>query len=530
MNEKSKRIISSLVIATMLTSPVSLVKANTNIEIKNTNDLQKVNVSTTATFNKKLALAKEESKSNKEIKVYFNGEQIKFDQKPIIIDGRTKVPFRAIFETMGSIVYYKERTKTILAITRNGDTIYHTVGTNVAKFNGVEKTYDSASEIINGRTLIPVRMVSDLLGAIVEWNENDKTIKISKEIITNEYHQKIKQILECALDQNFNPEDFKRYMDYQYKNWGMDPKQVILNVNMDLDLELVQQVFINPYRQGSEPGQPYQYYGLGPKPEDITYVEDLDSNTVLVNKFNVLPEDYVPSDLVTLVKNEWPHGGIKTHLQLRNKVCEDFKDLNSGYCEFVIANPNEPGDFYNPCLYGGWLSSHWQYNLISQGFEYKHEPYEAVSNLDIVIQLENVSDYHKMLYASGHTYDDVQTGLSVQLGYNLFLKKGIQFKIYMGLPLDEKEKDYQLNIEPMKYDGWLVENAHKYGFIQRYPHGKEHITRMRANYEIWRYVGKDVAKIMYEEGLCLEEYCAKYESKTGYKTTEDSIKKLLLKF
>lgn len=53
---------------------------------------------------------------------------------------------------------------------------------------------------------------------------------------------------------------------------------------------------------------------------------------------------------------------------------------------------------------------------------------------------------------------------------------------------------------------WLMENAHRYGFILRYPADKSQITQI--GYEPWhyRYVGKDAAKEIYESGLCLEEY------------------------
>ena len=53
---------------------------------------------------------------------------------------------------------------------------------------------------------------------------------------------------------------------------------------------------------------------------------------------------------------------------------------------------------------------------------------------------------------------------------------------------------------------WLSKNAYKYGFILRYPEGKEHITGY--SYEPWhyRYVGIDVATDIYSQGICLEEY------------------------
>lgn len=55
-------------------------------------------------------------------------------------------------------------------------------------------------------------------------------------------------------------------------------------------------------------------------------------------------------------------------------------------------------------------------------------------------------------------------------------------------------------------DKWLRNNAHKYGFILRFPKGKEHITGYK--YESWhyRYVGKEHASIIHERGVCLEEY------------------------
>lgn len=53
---------------------------------------------------------------------------------------------------------------------------------------------------------------------------------------------------------------------------------------------------------------------------------------------------------------------------------------------------------------------------------------------------------------------------------------------------------------------WLVDNAYKYGFILRYPQGKEDVTG--AGYEPWhyRYVGIEAALEIYEQGICLEEY------------------------
>lgn len=58
---------------------------------------------------------------------------------------------------------------------------------------------------------------------------------------------------------------------------------------------------------------------------------------------------------------------------------------------------------------------------------------------------------------------------------------------------------------------WLLENAHKFGFILRYPKDKEKITGMSFEPYHWRFVGQYHAAVMHENGLCLEEYVAMME-------------------
>lgn len=60
---------------------------------------------------------------------------------------------------------------------------------------------------------------------------------------------------------------------------------------------------------------------------------------------------------------------------------------------------------------------------------------------------------------------------------------------------------------------WLVENAHRYGYILRYPEGKEEITGKRHYNNIFRYVGEELATILYINNLTLEEYHALYNDK-----------------
>ena len=78
----------------------------------------------------------------------------------------------------------------------------------------------------------------------------------------------------------------------------------------------------------------------------------------------------------------------------------------------------------------------------------------------------------------------------------------------LGLALDINA-DMNISGDSQPVYDWLAENAYRYGFILRYPEGKENITGI--NYEPWhyRYVGEECAGEIYREGLCLEEYLQK---------------------
>ena len=79
----------------------------------------------------------------------------------------------------------------------------------------------------------------------------------------------------------------------------------------------------------------------------------------------------------------------------------------------------------------------------------------------------------------------------------------------LGLALDLVDESYQ-NLdegqENTKVQKWLMQNSWRYGFILRYPNDKSSVTGII--YEPWhyRYLGRDMARDVYESGLCLEEF------------------------
>lgn len=116
------------------------------------------------------------------IKVEIDGEVIKFDQGAMLISGRTLVPMRKIFEELDSYVDWNAKTKTITA-TRGQKKIVLTIGSKTATVNGQKITLDVAPQVINSRTLVPLRFISEALGAKVDWNSQTKTVSI----VTFEY-------------------------------------------------------------------------------------------------------------------------------------------------------------------------------------------------------------------------------------------------------------------------------------------------------------------------------------------------------
>ncbi|MBQ8301489.1 MAG: carbohydrate-binding domain-containing protein, partial [Clostridia bacterium] len=118
------------------------------------------------------------SAKNDEIKVTYDGQMIEFDVQPEIISDRVMVPMRTIFETFGMKVKWDGESQSITA-KRKSKTVGMTIGSADMTKNEDTYTFDTAPVITDGRTLVPVRAISDLLELDVEWVEDEKTVKIT---------------------------------------------------------------------------------------------------------------------------------------------------------------------------------------------------------------------------------------------------------------------------------------------------------------------------------------------------------------
>lgn len=113
------------------------------------------------------------------VTVTYNGEMIIFDQKPVIENGRTLVPLRAIFEKLGATIEWNGETGTVTA-KKDDTTISLTIDNTTATKNNDTITLDVPAKIINGRTLVPVRFIADCFGVNVDWNAEARRVILTQ--------------------------------------------------------------------------------------------------------------------------------------------------------------------------------------------------------------------------------------------------------------------------------------------------------------------------------------------------------------
>jgi len=108
---------------------------------------------------------------NHKVDVFVNDNPVVFpDQKPFIDTkaSRTYVPLRFVSEALGAVVDWDDSKQTAIVV-RGGKKIEMRIGTNIVLVDGKTATIDAPAMLVNSRTVVPLRFVSEVLGAAVEW-------------------------------------------------------------------------------------------------------------------------------------------------------------------------------------------------------------------------------------------------------------------------------------------------------------------------------------------------------------------------
>lgn len=124
-----------------------------------------------------------EKKGNKGIKAFVNGKHPVFDVPPVIKSGRTLVPIRAISQSLGATVTWNPEDQTAI-IVKDGVEIKLVLNEVKAYIDGKEIELDVPSSSINGRIVVPLRFISEAFDSVVKWeDETDSVIIVDGELI-----------------------------------------------------------------------------------------------------------------------------------------------------------------------------------------------------------------------------------------------------------------------------------------------------------------------------------------------------------
>lgn len=111
------------------------------------------------------------------VDLYVDGSELQTDVEPTIINSRTLVPLRAIFEALDADVQWDNSTQTATA-QKDGTTVQVTIDDTTAYVNGQAHTLDVPARLINSRTMVPARFVSEALDSRVLWDNNTETVYV----------------------------------------------------------------------------------------------------------------------------------------------------------------------------------------------------------------------------------------------------------------------------------------------------------------------------------------------------------------
>jgi LAS superfamily LD-carboxypeptidase LdcB len=321
------------------------------------------------------------------------------------------------------------------------------------------KKYDISKEVINKgkysktleEALIGKQFIKDNIDLYysVEYQNDTNFIKNINKLNNTGYNKTQILLISKYLnndaitilnDKNFIPDidkyivfdyfkinNIDRYLSYKEKKHNLSYDNIITNVNIGLD---------------------YPFY------VNTKEVTNLNSITILVNKYNKLPSTYVPNNLVM---------------------------INSKYATKNLELVKEARDAFEKLCYDASKEG----LVIKATSTYRSYSYQAdLYNLYVKKDGVNRAD----TYSARPGYSEHQTGLAIDISGD-------------GHYLDDF-----INTEEFT---WVSKNLYKYGFIIRYPKDKSNITGYK--YEPWhlRYVGTDIATYIYKNNITYDEYYGK---------------------
>lgn len=129
-----------------------------------------------------MSLAPININANNSIKIMIDGAELETDVAPVIVNDRTLLPIRTIVENIGGTVDWDAKNAHA-TIKKDNDVLMLAIDSLIANVNGQNVMLDVSAKIIDGRTMVPVRFVSENLGLSVDFS--DGIVYISTEATEN---------------------------------------------------------------------------------------------------------------------------------------------------------------------------------------------------------------------------------------------------------------------------------------------------------------------------------------------------------
>ncbi|WP_019910923.1 copper amine oxidase N-terminal domain-containing protein [Paenibacillus sp. HW567] len=170
--------------------------------------------------------------ANVPISIIIDGVKLSTDRAPVMVNGRTMVPLRAIFEAFNATIKWNQKSQTVTA-TKDETTIMLKIGSKIATINNKAVTLDVPGQNLSGRTMVPTRFISEALGHKVGWNQVAKVVTITTSggasgIVTPSSNVQVKDVsdtgdgrdLQISFNQSSNESLVDHYRVMIVKAWN----------------------------------------------------------------------------------------------------------------------------------------------------------------------------------------------------------------------------------------------------------------------------------------------------------------------
>lgn len=254
-------------------------------------------------------------------------------------------------------------------------------------------------------------------------------------------------------------------------------------------------------------------------PETEVLLEERESEAEYETDDEAQIEAYTLDDILAYHDHEGAHVvDEQTAVETQNAASPEERSFDVADWRLVLINKQHP------------ISQDYEFKLGKMFIETMNIQVDdrIIEDLLLMMQAAKKDGLNLMIRSPYRTFDRQESNFNKKI--KLYMSQGLSYmEAYkvtsqvvtvpgcseheVGLALDitsETYRDLEQGFADTKEGQWLADHSYEYGFVLRYPFGKEYITSI--TYEPWhfRYVGREAASVMKEENLCLEEFWDKY--------------------